>query len=163
MADRAAAPWPAVAAAHTAAALAFASAAISLYWTLGGTMWLDSVGGSVEQLARERSLAAVAAGTLTVILKCATGLLALALVRPAWARAGGRGRLLLAGALASAVLLLWGGANVVVGGLVLLDVIVPAQAVDEYALRAHVLVWDMWFVLWGAALAYATARARGAR
>jgi hypothetical protein len=97
-----------------------------------------------------------------VILKFAAGLLALALVRPGWSRAVGRGRLLLAGAVASAVLLLWGGANVVVGGLVLLDVIVPADPIDEYALRAHVLVWDMWFVLWGAALAYATARARRA-
>lgn len=120
-------------------------------------MWLDSVGGSIEQFARERSATAVAVGALTVILKCAAGLLALALVRPSWSHAVGRGRLLLACALASGVLILWGAANVVLGGLVLLDVIVPAQPVDEYALRAHVLVWDMWFVLWGATLAYAAA------
>lgn len=158
---RASAPRPGRAAANAAAALAFASAAISLYWTLGGTAWLDSVGGAVEELARERSVPAVAAGALTVILKCAAGLLALALVRPAWSRAIGRGRLLLAGTLASGVLILWGGANVIIGGLVLLDVIVPTEAVDEYALRAHVLVWDMWFVLWGAALASAVVRVRG--
>ncbi|MEA2497122.1 MAG: hypothetical protein QOJ29_5033, partial [Thermoleophilaceae bacterium] len=35
-----------------AAALAFASAAVSLYWTLGGTALLDTVGGAVEDLAR---------------------------------------------------------------------------------------------------------------
>jgi hypothetical protein len=41
--------------AYAAAALAFGSAAVSLYWTLGGTVLLDTVGGTFEDLARERS------------------------------------------------------------------------------------------------------------
>jgi len=38
-----------------AAGLAFASAAVTLYWTLGGTALLATVGGRFEDLARERS------------------------------------------------------------------------------------------------------------
>jgi hypothetical protein len=31
---------------------------------------------------------------------------------------------------------------------------------DEHALRWHVFVWDLWFLLWGLALALAIARFR---
>jgi hypothetical protein len=139
-----------------AAALAFASAATSLYWTLGGTWLLDTVGGAIEDLARERSAGALALGGATVALKLAAGLLALALARGA----GPRRAVGTACAAAAAVLLLWGGANVAVGGLVLADVVAPGSQVDERALRWHVFLWDAWFVLWGAALAIAVAAAR---
>jgi hypothetical protein len=39
--------------AYAAAVLAFGSAAVSLYWTLGGTVLLDTVGGTFEHLARK--------------------------------------------------------------------------------------------------------------
>jgi hypothetical protein len=45
--------WPA----YAAAVLAWASAAVSLYWTLGGTRLLDTLGGSLEDLAQDRSVA----------------------------------------------------------------------------------------------------------
>src|SRR3954464_3471279 len=67
-------------AAQGAAALAFASAAVTLYWTAGGTLLLDTVGGAIEDLAHDRSLGAVAPGTATVSLKVAAAILALALV-----------------------------------------------------------------------------------
>jgi hypothetical protein len=57
-------------------------------------------------------------------------------------------------------LILWGGANVAVGALVLTHVIAPAGDVDRHALRWHVLVWDLWFLLWGIALALAVRSAR---
>lgn len=146
-------PEPSRVAAYSAAGLAFASAAISIFWTLGGTLLLDTVGGAIEDLARERSLPAITLGTTAALFKVAAGTLALAL---AWnpPRRHGR-RLLLAGTLASAVLILWGGANVLVGALVLTDVIVPSTPVDERALRWHVLVWDLWFLVWGISLAIA--------
>src|SRR3954452_19279710 len=124
-------------AAQVAAALAFASAAVTLYWTAGGTLLLDTVGGAVEDLARERSLAGAALGTATVLLKVAAGILALALVH---VRGGGRGRcsLLLANGAASAILCVWGGANVVVGALVLSGAISSSTDVDRHALRWHV-------------------------
>jgi Protein of unknown function (DUF3995) len=142
-----------------AAGLAFASAALSLYWTAGGTLLLDTVGGAIEDLARERSLGAVALGTAAALLKVAAGILALALVHP---RGGRRSRrlVLLANGAASAILCVWGAANVVVGALVLGGAITASGDVDRHALRWHVLVWDMWFLVWGLALAVAVATAR---
>ena len=145
--------------AYAAATLAFASAAVSLFWTLGGTLLLDTVGGAIEELARERSPGALALGAVTVLVKVVAGLLALALVQPRGARLGRR-LLLIANGAGGAVLVLWGGANVVVGALVLADVVAPAASVDEHALRWHVFVWDLWFLVWGVALALAVARHR---
>ena len=66
---------------YAAVVLAFASASVSLYWTLGGNALLDTVGGVFEELARERSAAAILLGSFVVFLKVVGGLLALALVR----------------------------------------------------------------------------------
>ncbi len=85
--------------AYAAAVLAFGSAAVSLYWTLGGTVLLDTVGGTLEDL-------------------------------------------------------------VLVGGLVLADLITPSAPVDEHALRWHVFVWDLWFLVWGMAFGLAAWRYR---
>lgn len=151
------APWSAPA--HAAVGLAFASAAVSAYWTLGGTLGLDTVGGAIEDLARERSAGGLVLGTVTVALKVLAGLLALGLARWRPGRPGRRPLLGLNGA-ASAILVLWGGANVVVGALVLAGAIDPSDPVDERALRWHVGLWDLWFLVWGAVLAGAVWRAR---
>jgi hypothetical protein len=128
--------------ARVSAGLAFASAAVSLYWTVGGPQLLDTVGGAIEDLARDRSLGAVALGTTTVLLKVAAGVLALALLH---VPVGGVGRrfLLLANGVASAVLCVWGGANVVVGALVLSGAIAASAGIDRYAVRWHVFVSDL--------------------
>lgn len=146
--------------AYAAAVLAFTSAAVSLFWTLGGTFLLDTVGGAIEDTARERSAGAIALGGVTVALKVTAGLLAVALVRPWGTRIIGRRALVGASVFGSLVLVLWGGANVVVGGLALGDVVVSTEPVDEHALRWHVFFWDPWFVIWGAALALAAVRYR---
>lgn len=142
------------AAAYLAAALAFGTAAISLFWTAGGSWLLDTVGGELEKLARGRSVGAMSLGGTAVVLELAAGLLALALVRP-WGRQLSRRLLLGTNALASVILLVWGAANVCAGALVLGGVIAPADGLNERALRWHVFVWDPWFVVWGAALALA--------
>lgn len=140
-------------AALVAAALAFASAAVSLYWTLGGTALLDTVGGTFEELARERSAGALALGAVVVVAKVGAGLVALALRRP-------RRRLAVLALAGGVLVALYGGVLVCVGALVLAGVIVPSEPVDRYALRWHVFVWDLWFVVWGIALALAANRAR---
>lgn len=139
---------------EAAAFLAFASAAISLFWALGGTWLLDTVGGEMERYARERSAGALVLITVVVILKVVAGLLALAL------RPGARSRiprrlLLLSNGAASVILILWGGANVAAGGLVLADVVKPSATTDLHALHWHVFLWDLWFLVWGLALALA--------
>src|SRR3954451_23237576 len=123
--------------ASDAAGLALASAAVSAYWTAGGTLLLDTVGGQFEDLARDRSAGAPALGARAVVLKAVAAVLALELARvPA---DGPRTRLVLAAnGVASAILCVWGGANVVVGALVLSDVITPSGEVDRHAVRWHV-------------------------
>jgi len=139
--------------ARLAAALAFASAAVTLYWTLGGTALLDTVGGRVEEIARQRSTGALAVGAVVVAAKAAAAVLALALLRHP-------GRLIATLATVGGTLLaLYGGVLVAAGALVLVGIIDPAGPVDERALRWHVLFWDLWFLLWGAALAVAGLRA----
>jgi hypothetical protein len=145
--------------AYAAAVLAFGSAAVSLYWTLGGTVLLDTVGGTFEDLARERSPESIVLGVLVVLVKVAAGLLALAFVQP-WGTRVRRRLLLVSAGVGSAVLVVYGGVLVLVGGLVLADLITPSAPVDEHALRWHVFVWDLWFLVWGMALGLAAWRYR---
>jgi hypothetical protein len=155
-------------AAYAACALSLLSAVPSFYWALGGTAGLDTVGGAIEELARTRDPAGVALGIGAGVLKVAGGLLALALARPL-GRAVPRRLLLGAAWAASTVLTAYGGLLVAVGALVLTGVIRPSGQVDRTALRWHVLLWDLWFLVWGLLLGVAAwhygrqSRDRGAR
>jgi hypothetical protein len=145
--------------AYRASALALASAALSVYWTAGGTFLLDTVGGSIEDTGRAHSSAAILLGTMTALAKLGAALLALALVRPRGHRIPDRLR---AGGntLMSVLLVGWCAASVVLGTLALAGVISGAVAGDQRALLWHVLVWDPWFLLWGVVLALAIAHYR---
>jgi hypothetical protein len=143
------------AAAYIAAGLAFASAATTACWLFGGTAFLDTLGGSLERLARDRSSAALALAATVVVVKSVAGALALLLLGPA---RRGRRLILALDILAAAVLCLWGAANVLVGALVLSGAI-ERPDIDRHALRWHVFLWDAWFLVWGIALALAVAGA----
>jgi hypothetical protein len=56
----------------------------------------------------------------------------------------------------SVLLVVYGGLNVLLGDLVLSGVIHPTGSVDRTALRWHVGVWDLWFLVSGILLALAT-------
>jgi hypothetical protein len=142
--------------AYAAASVAFAYALMSLYWALGGHALISTIGGYVEQFARRGGALPVLIALAATLAKVAGGLLALALVRP-WGEMVPRQWLLSGSAGASALLVVYGGVNVLLGGLVLLGVIHPAGGVDPTALRWHVGVWDLWFLMWGILLALATA------
>jgi hypothetical protein len=128
----------------------------------------STVGGAIEELARTRDPAGVALGIGAGVLKVAGGLLALALARPL-GRVVPRRLLLGAAWAASTVLTAYGGLLVAVGALVLTGVIRPSGQVDRTALRWHVLLWDLWFLVWGLLLGVAAwhygrqSRDRGAR
>jgi hypothetical protein len=141
-------------AARAATVLGLASAAVSAYWTAGGTALLGTVGGAIEALARERSAGALLLGLGVVAGKLVAAGLAVALLhRPS------RVVRLLA-VLAGAALTLWGGANVLLGGAVLTGMLDVGPVADENALRWHVLCWDAWFLVWGMALLVAVAGGR---
>jgi hypothetical protein len=141
-------------AAYLACALAWLYALPSFYWALGGTAGLDTVGGAIEELARTRDPAGIALGIGAGLLKIAGGLLALALVHR-WGRSIPRRLLLGAAWAASIVLTAYGGLLVSVGTLVLTGIIRPSSPVDRTALRWHVLLWDLWFLVWGLLLGVA--------
>jgi len=128
---------------------------MSLYWALGGHALLSTVGGYVEQFARRGGALPVLVALVVTVVKVAGGLLALALVRP-WGRVVPRRWLLIGSAGASVLLVVYGGVSVLLGALVLSGVVRPAGGVDRTALRWHVAVWDLWFLVWGILLAVAT-------
>jgi hypothetical protein len=154
----AAAWWAAAgtAAGYAAAIVAFAYALVSLYWAAGGRALIGTVGGYVQQFAGRGGAIPLLAALAAALAKVAGGLLALALARP-WGRALRRRWLLIASAGAGVLLVAYGGLNVLIGGLVLAGVIHPAGSVDRTALRWHVAVWDLWFLVWGILLTLATA------
>jgi hypothetical protein len=143
------------AAAYAAAVVAFGYALVSLYWAAGGQGLLSTVGGYVEQFARRGGAVPVLVALAVTVAKVAGGLLALALVRP-WGRVVPRRWLLLVSTGASVLLVAYGGLNVLTGALALSGVIHPAGSADRTALRWHVGVWDLWFLVWGILLALAT-------
>ena len=142
-------------AAYAAAVVAFAYALLSLYWAIGGHRLVSTVGGYVAQFARQGGAVPVLVALAAAAAKVAGGLLALALVRP-WGRVSPRRWLLAASTAASVRLVGYGGLNVLAGALVLSGVIHPGGSVDRTALRWHVGVWDLWFLVWGILLAVAT-------
>jgi hypothetical protein len=145
--------WPG----YGAAVLAFGYAAVSAYWTAGGTALLDTVGGALERLGSGGGGAALVLGVVTVLLKIAGGVLALALVRPFGARVPAV--LLERTALAAGVVLaLYGAAQVLLGAVALTGLL--GEPEDPRALRWHVLLWDPWFLLWGLLLLLAVRRRR---
>ena len=149
--------WPAAGTvtAYAAAVVAFGYALLSLDWALGGHALISTVGGYVEQFARRGGALAVLIALAATLAKVVGGLLALALVRP-WGQVVRRGWLLAASAVAGALLVVYGGLNVVLGALVLSGLIHPTGSIDRTALRWHVGVWDLWFLVWGILLALAT-------
>jgi Protein of unknown function (DUF3995) len=142
-----------------AAVLAFASAAVTAFWLLGGTLGLDTVGGEIEEQARGRSAAALAVLAVTLLAKLAAGGLALAV---ADSRTRGKRSVITLGLVGGVALALYGGVLVIAGAPALAGVGDSAGR-DEYALRWHVFFWDPWFFVWGVALALAAVRARDER
>lgn len=156
LAERPRSAEPAVAALTIAAVAGLLHAAISVYWGLGGTWLIETLGERiVDTFADARWLLLVVAAAKAV------GAFA-----PLWLQRTGRlGRRpwsLLAGVVA-AVLIGWGGLNAVVGNLVLLGVVQPDGGYDRPAMIGHAWLWDPLFLLWGVALLTGVARATRSR
>lgn len=147
-----------------AAALGFGSATVSAYWASGGTGLLDTVGGEIERLGRERSVGVVAALWLITVLK-----LVIAAAAPAFAGVGsssGPPAWVLArwtrglGWVTALGLTLYGAVLAGVGLLIEAGLVDPATDADDTALAWHTYVWDPWFAAWGAAFTLTMWRTR---
>jgi hypothetical protein len=140
--------------AYAACVVAALYAVVSFYWALGGTAGIDTLGGSLEELARDGDPVVLWLAGAAGLLKVAGAVLALALVRP-WGRLLPRRLLLVAAWAGSVVLVLYGGLYVVGGALVLAGAVDVSGSLDRTALWWHVLVWDLWFLVWGMLLGLA--------
>jgi hypothetical protein len=137
----------------TASVLGLLYALASAYWAAGGTSLISTVGGPVEQLTRRGGSAAIALAAAAVLVKVIAVLLGLVLLRRS------APRLLVWAAIAEGLLLsVYGGLLVVVGALALGGLFGGAD--HPRVLLWHVLVWDMWFLLWGLLLLAAVVERR---
>src|ERR1700722_8361550 len=147
---RASGLWPAWA----AFALGLLYALVSLYWGLGGSWLLRTVGASLARPARSASAAVVLA------VWCAVGLKAIAAVLPLLAVSAGAARvrrrhLIRALACVEAAILTCYGLSLTAVGL-----IVPPANADHRALAWHAYLWDPWFLVWGVLVTAALLRSR---
>jgi hypothetical protein len=121
---------------------------ISIYWGCGGTLGLNTIGGTIERLALAHNAGILAAVWITGLAKLAGALLALALVRPWGARLPRRLTVLVSWSVA--ILLTVYGAVLVAGdALAATGAIRPRTPVARTPLLWHLWVWDMSFLIWG--------------
>jgi hypothetical protein len=140
----------------TAAAAGTVHGLFSLYWAVGGDWLLESLGaGLIETFADSRWL------LLPVgLAKIFAGVLPLLWARWAWPVPRLSRSACWVGAF---VLVLWGGANTIVGNLVLMGVITVEGGYDGPGMVGHAWLWDPLFLLWGASLMLALALSRQRR
>lgn len=145
---------PVVVSSWTAAALGLGHAATSAYWALGGTALLDTVGGDIERLGREREPALLIVLGVVVVVKVVVAMAApvVAGALPALPRwtTGAVPRALTWSA--AAALVAYGG-TFTAGGLLALSGAIDADGADRGALAWHAYLWDPWFLAWGLAMA----------
>lgn len=154
-------------AAWAAALLGGGHAATTLLWLSGSTFLLDTVGGELEAMGRERSAIAVLGLAVVFAAKLVVAASALlyagvgeGVAPESWFHHARRRGVRAVGWLAAGTLIVYAGVLTVVGLLVQADVITAAGDADHRALAWHAFVWDPWFLAWGAALAVALARSQ---
>lgn len=141
--------WPAFSAALVAGLFALLSA----WWGLGGTLGVDSLGGEIAALARERDPLIMTLAWVSAVVKAGGAVLACFLVvRPRRLPS----RLVLVTAWISAVVLTVYGLLQQVGVLLLLSgAVVPDVPPTQEVLWARALLWEPWFWVWGLLLGLA--------
>ncbi|OYN98446.1 hypothetical protein CGZ95_13955 [Enemella evansiae] len=131
----------------------------SVYWGFGGNWLLETIGARLVEAFE---------GRRWLLLIVAAVKLGFAVVPFVWARRGWpRHWIWRVGCygcyLGAVILVLWGGANTVIGQLVLAGVIRPDGGYDRAAMIGHAWLWDPLFVIWGVALLVGLLRLRHPR
>ena len=153
--------------AQAACGAGLAYAAVSVYWALGGTWLLDTVGGTLEQQGRGGNPGIIVAVCTAAVLKVIGAIVPPAAVRVTSGQATIAGRrqvrLRVLAWLEAAILTIYGLVLTVAGLVVQSGAIAPAASADRRALAWHAYLWDPWFLLWGALVTVALARSRQPR
>ena len=144
-------------AASAAAIWAFVFAAVSFYWAAGGTAGLSTLSPELLKMARDPWFIAIVWGT--AILKVLAGLLALALIQR-WGRYLPQWFLLVSIWGIGIFMVLYGGANLMVRGLMALGILSTPTSMLTAAAWWH-LLWDLWWLTGGILFCAAAWSARG--
>jgi hypothetical protein len=132
-------------------------ATVSVYWGLGGTAQLDTVGRSLGRGAG--GLVVVLALWAAIVLKAIAALLPLTVI---YHRGGATWQRLAKVSVwtEAAVLVVYGLVLSTAGLLVQLGIVHASASADRRALAWHAYLWDPWFLLWGLLVIAALLRAR---
>jgi Protein of unknown function (DUF3995) len=151
--------------AQAACVAGLAYAAISVYWAVGGTWLLDTVGGTLDQQAHAGNLGIILAVWAAAVLKIIGAIVPLAAagVRPRQVTTGQRRQMRVLAWLEAAILTIYGLVLTGAGLLVQSGVIGSAASADHRALAWHAYLWDPWFLLWGVLITAALVRSRQPR
>jgi hypothetical protein len=151
---------PGLGAAWAAFAVGLLYAAVSVYWGLGGSWLLDTVGASLTQAGRSASALLVLAVWLAVGLKVIASVLPLLAVGAGAARVRWLHLIRALACVEAAILTVYGLNLTAVGVLVQAGLIgTPANA-DHRALAWHAYLWDPWLLVWGVLVTAALFRSR---
>jgi hypothetical protein len=134
-------------------------AAVSVYWGLGGTWLVDTVGGSLAKAGRAHSAGVILAVWAAAVLKLIAAVLPV-LALGAIVGFARRHQAWILAWIAAAILILYGLVLTVVGLLVQTGVIHSSRHADHKALAWHAYLWDPWFLVWGLLIAAALVRGR---
>jgi hypothetical protein len=135
-------------AAYAAAAWAFAFAAVSFYWALGGTVGLDTLAVELERDAREGGAELLTLAVAPGVGKLALGLLALALAVPRLSPLPRRAVIVLAW-LAGIGLSLYGAVLTVEKALMKSGVIDVPESLGDDRVGWYLYFWDPLWLLGG--------------
>ncbi len=153
-------------AARAALLVGLAYAAVSVYWGLGGTWLLDTVGGALAEHGRADGTGAAVAVWAAAGLKMAAAVLPMlaagGILAPAPARPWRRLLRVLAW-IEAAILTSYGLVLTTAGLLVQSGVIARSAHADDRGLFWHAYLWDPWFLLWGLLVTTALLRTRQSR
>jgi hypothetical protein len=145
--------WPA----YAAAIAAFSFALPSLYWAAGGMAGVGTLGGRIEELARQRDSGLMIATWAAFVLKVLGGVLALGLVRR-WGRRLPRRLVLFVAWGGASLLTVYGLLQTATVALIATGVMDDRQGLSSGALRWRLLLWEPWFLIWGLLLGLAAWR-----
>jgi hypothetical protein len=122
--------------------------AFSLYWGVGGSWLVDTLGENlVEQWQKHHALL-LPVGAVKIL----AALLPLLLLRTPGPPVLWRRPLRAVSWAGSVLLILWGGVNTVTGNLVLAGIVEPDGGYDHDGMVGHAWLWDPLFLVWGVAL-----------
>ncbi len=137
-------------------------AAVSVYWGLGGTWLINTVGGSIAKAALAGNTGVILAVWAAAVLKLVAAVLPLLALRrlcsPAWNR-----NLWVLAWVEAAILTIYGLALTAIGLLLQAGVIHASATADHRALAWHAYLWDPWFLIWGLLVGAALLRGRHRR